>query len=92
MILIMKAYSPNQVSSLTDGRARDLTLMGKITIINSLIASLYVHQMMVLPFLSTKFIHRLYTQFTEFIWNGKQAKIKINVLQTSKNTRRSWAG
>ena len=65
-------------------RNRDLSLIGKISIINTLIGSLFVYRMTVLPNLPEVIIKELEDEFRRFIWNGKKAKIALEVLQRSK--------
>ena len=65
-------------------KTRNLTLIGKITIINVLVASLFVHKMMVLPTVSEKIVQNFNSMLTDFIWNGKRSKIKLAILQTSR--------
>ena len=66
--------------------ARSLSLMGKITIINSLVASLFVHKMTVLPFMPDKMLKHLESKMEHFLWNGRKPKITLNQLQASKST------
>jgi hypothetical protein len=56
-------------------RQRDLTLKGKILILKSLAASklIYVCSMIFVPEWFTTAVDKL---FTEFLWDGKPAKIK----------------
>ena len=68
---------------------RQVSLLGKITIINSLIASLFVYKMMVLPEMPTYMVSQLNKMGEEFIWNGRKAKIPLVKLQNSK--RVGWA-
>ena len=64
---------------------RDLSLIGKILIVNTLITSLLVYKMAVLPMLSDSYCKRLMEQITKFIWNQKKAKISIKILQGNKS-------
>ena len=66
-------------------RSRSLTLIGKILIINTLIASLFVYKMLVLNNLPEKIIKQLESEFQLFIWNGKKPKIALSTLQRNKN-------
>ena len=65
-------------------KKRDLSLIGKVTIINSMIASLLVHKMMVLETIPQEFVSKIETMISEFIWNGRKPKIPLRVLQLSK--------
>ena len=64
---------------------RNLSLLGKVMIINTLIASLFIYKMTVLPNMSEKMLTTLDTYFNEFIWGGKRPKIPLKVLKRSKN-------
>ena len=72
------------VSILKKWQKRGLSLIGKILIINALIASLFVHKMQVLPFLPETYIVKIEKEFENFIWNGKKPKIPIKTLQVLK--------
>ena len=64
--------------------SRNLSLIGKVNIINTLVASLFVYKMTVLPNLGEKYIKWLESKFREFIWCGKKSKISLSTLQKSK--------
>ena len=64
---------------LSNWKYRRLTLLGKITVLKSLVASQLVYIMTPLCF-SEKIIHELNTLFYSFVWNGKGDKIKRNVM------------
>ena len=51
---------------------RSLSLIGKISVINTLIGSLYVYRLMVYPNMKEDLIRRLESKFSQFIWNGKK--------------------
>ena len=63
---------------------RDLTLIGRIRIINTLTASLFVHKMQVLPFLDETRIKKIENYYSDFIWKGKRSKIPLKVLKLPK--------
>ena len=63
---------------------RDLTLLGKVQVVNALIASLYVYPMMVLPLLPQTFVKRIDNMVREYLWKGKKAKIALKILQLPK--------
>ena len=63
---------------------RGLSLFGKITVINTLVASLFVYRMTVLPAIPQKFIKQFETQATNYIWSGKNSKIALKSLQACK--------
>ena len=64
---------------------RSLSLIGKVLLINSLISSLFVYPMSVLPCMSDKNINEMEKVFEEFIWNGHKPKIPLSVLKLPKN-------
>ena len=58
---------------------RSLTLHGKIQVVNSLVSSLFIYKLQVLPMpveLNMKFRQII----TDFIWNGRKPKIRLNTL------------
>ena len=80
-------YSPiiNKIETIfRDWEKRNLSLIGKIQIINSLIASLFVYKMFVLPSIPVKTVTQVEELMSKFIWNGHKPKISLKVLQTSK--------
>ena len=70
---------------LKDWANRSLSLFGKITMINSLIASLLVYKMQVLPNMPDSYIRKIEHLIIDFLWNGKKAKIALKILQANKN-------
>ena len=60
---------------------RGLSLLGKVQVVNTLVASLYVYKMMVLPMVPDNIIKNTYNLIRNFLWNGKKAKIALNILQ-----------
>ena len=63
---------------------RDLSLLGKVTVVNTLIASLFVYKMTVLPTLPEKLLKNINNEITRFLWNNKKSKIKLATLQKNK--------
>ena len=63
---------------------RDLSIIGTVQVINSLVASLFVHKMTVLPRLTEKMIQNIEAEMSKFIWNNAKAKISIKKLQRNK--------
>ena len=64
---------------------RNLSLFGKICVINSLVASLFVYKMTVLPSLTNKMIRMIEDNWNKFIWNNKKVKIPLRILQLPKS-------
>ena len=63
---------------------RGLSLLGKIQVVNTLVASLFVYKMMVLPTIPDSVVKSLDNLIREFIWDGKKSKIAYNILQGPK--------
>ena len=64
---------------------RGLSLLGKVQVVNTLIASLYVYKMMVLPQIPQSTVKKLECIIRNFLWDGKKAKIAYNILQNPKS-------
>ena len=60
---------------------RSLTLMGKVLVINTLMASLFVYKMTVLPDLTSAQINAIHKIIINFLWNGAKPKIPLEILQ-----------
>lgn len=65
---------------LTRWKHRDLTIIGKVTVIKSLALSKLVHLLIALPDPPERFIHDLTTAFYKFIWKGGPDRVKREVL------------
>ena len=63
---------------------RGLSLLGKVQVVNTLIASLFVYKMMVLPLIPDRTIKQVENAIRDFLWNGRKAKIALKILQNSK--------
>ena len=63
---------------------RNLSLIGKILVVNTLVASLFVYKLTVLENLPETLIKDIESQIQNFIWNGARAKIPIKLLQQGK--------
>ena len=62
---------------------RNLSLVGKLQVINSLVASLYVYIMTVIPSLPTDVLNKIENMFHKYIWKGK-SKIPKEILELNK--------
>ena len=51
---------------------RNISLIGKVVVVNSLIGSLFVHKMMVLPNLPSDMITSIESEITKYLWKGKK--------------------
>ena len=63
---------------------RKLTLTGKILLINSLLSSLLVYQMMVFPGPNPKQLKEMDDLILKFLWGDKKPKIPLKQLQCSR--------
>ena len=70
--------------TLNKWKDRNLSLIGKVLIVNSLVASLFVYKMSVLPTIGKETIENLNKIVEAFIWNNKKPKIKLKYLQMHK--------
>ena len=52
-------------------RSRDLTIIGKITVVNHLVNSLMIHKLTALPTPDENFFQKYKAKITKFIWNNK---------------------
>ena len=68
-----------------DWQNRQLTLMGKVIIVNTLLCSLFIYRMSVLPMMSNVQLKRMEQIINNFLWNGKHAKIPHKVLCSKKS-------
>ena len=59
---------------------RNLTLKDKITVANSLMGSLLVYHMQMLPTMDTKDMCKIKKLLEQFIWNGRKPKIRTEIL------------
>ena len=63
---------------------RSLTLMGKILVVNTLIGSLFVYKMQVLPPVNDEIIDKAYDIIGKFIWSSKRSKLPLRTLMKPK--------
>ena len=63
---------------------RGLSLIGKVQVVNTLIASLFVYKMMVLEEIPVNIVRGMDNLIRNFIWNGRKAKIAYSILQNPK--------
>ena len=66
-------------------KKRSLTLIGKVLIVNTLVASIFVYKMAVIPKLTRKYIKTIKNYISNFIWDGKRPKILLRMLQLNKD-------
>ena len=70
-------------SILNSWENRNISLIGKVMVVNSLIGSLLVYKMYVLPSLTSGIIKKLDNLVTKYLWNGRKPKIALETLQNS---------
>ena len=63
---------------------RNMTLIGKVVVVNSLMSSLFVYKMQILPVLDPQLIVEIENVILEFLWRGKKPKIPLVTLKLSK--------
>ena len=71
-------------STLNSWYNRDLSLLGKVQVVNTLVASLFVYKMMVLPSIPSNIVKCLDNIIRDYIWKGKKSKINYKTLQNPK--------
>ena len=65
---------------------RGLSLIAKISIVNTLIASMFVYKMSVLPTIPDNVVNKVNQCIGEFIWSGWKAKISREILWSNKES------
>ena len=71
-------------SVLSNWYNRSLTIIGKKEVINTLVSSLFVYPMSVLPKMTDCQIKRLYRNIVNYLWKGKHPKIALSTLQAGR--------
>ena len=62
---------------------RSMTLTGKVLIVNTLMSSLFVYKMQILPVISDRFVAEVEEVILDFLWHGKRPKISLNTLKAN---------
>ena len=60
---------------------RGLTLIGRTLVVNTMVMSLFVYKMMVLPTIPEPIIKRIENEIRKYLWSGRKAKIAYKILQ-----------
>ena len=60
---------------------RNLTLMGRVLLVNSLIGSLYVYLLQVNPSPNEKHINKFHKFIESFLWPGQHTRPKLSLRQ-----------
>ena len=85
--IVQKNYEPilGKVQSvLKSWQNRGISLLAKVQVVNTMVASLFVYKMMVLPIIPDNVVKKCQAMIREYIWGGKKSKIAYNILQNSK--------
>ena len=64
---------------------RQLSLTGKVLVINTLCESLFVYKMSVLPDITADILQRIDKIINNYLWKGKSARISKDTLRLSKS-------
>lgn len=86
--LLMLNYAPvfDKVSQVCQTWQRcQLTLMGKVVVINNLVASLFTHRMAVLPSMTQIYLREYEAIIKNFLWGQGRPKIKLETLYNSRS-------
>lgn len=65
---------------------RNATLSGKVLIVNTLVASLFVYRMQVLSNILDNFVQTVEKTITKFLWSGRRAKIALQTLKLPRDS------
>ena len=63
---------------------RNLSFFGRILVVNTLVSSLFVYKLTVIPLLPDAYVKRYDEMVKRFIWEGKQPKIRYDIVQGLK--------
>ena len=78
-------YSTQMKTTITNWNKRNLTPLGKITVIKTFILSKFIHLFTALPKPNKQTIITLNKQLFSFIWDNKPDKIKRSLIKQDKN-------
>ena len=65
---------------------RNLTWMGKVLVINTLMESLFVYKLTVLNNMTEEQIKRIEDCIKKFLWDGKKGRVRLSTLQKDKKS------
>ena len=72
-------------SVLNAWKHRNLTLMGWVLVVNTLVESLFVYKMSVLSHMDDSILNQIQQIIWTYIWQGKHAKINFSLLRRPKD-------
>ena len=64
---------------------RQLTLMGKVLVINTLMKSLFAYKFQLLHHVNNSKFEKIDREIENFLWNGKRPKLPLNILRQPKD-------
>ena len=70
---------------LTKWKMRNLSLCGKVVVVNTMVASLFTYKMQVLPLMKKTHVEKFNKLVQDFLWNGRKPKILLKNLQLEKH-------
>ena len=73
------------INVLNKWRRQKLSLLGKISIVNTLVSLLFTYAMSVLPNIPEKVVKIIEKEVSNYLWNGSKPKIPMYVLQMEKS-------
>ena len=79
-----KKLIPKTAAILQSWSQRNISLIGKVNVINTLVASMFIYRMAVLPNMTPDMINSLNKLFNTYLWNGRRPKISLDKLQMDK--------
>ena len=87
-VVMKENYQPillKAKSILNQWNRRKLSLIGKIQIVNTLVASLFYYRMSVIRSIHNKYVMQFDQMVQSFLWDGGRSKIKKHILECSIN-------
>ena len=75
--LVKHNFQPiiDSITSITTAwKYRGLSLIGKVNVINTLVASLFIYKMTVLPNIPKKMVQKINSLISDFLWDGKKRR------------------
>ena len=85
--LIRRNYNPliqKTQNILNQWSHRTLSLVGKVNVVNTLVASIYVYKMSILSPLPKEYIIQINRIVEDYLWNKRRPKISLKTLQNLK--------
>ena len=86
-MLIQRNFNPlieKSVHILNSWRNRNLSLLGRVNVINTLVCSLFIYKFTTLPPMPQSLRKKITHIMREYLWDGKKSKISFNTLTLSK--------